>query len=195
MGRPKALVVVDGEPLVRRGRRVLRDAGLAPRVVVLGAGHEEAAAALGDDPEAAETVVVADGWDEGMGASLRAGLEALRTTSADEVDAVVVTLVDTPGIGAAAVRRVAERGGTQALARGAFDGVPGHPVLLGRAHWDAVTDTAHGDAGARGYLRGHPGLTLVEVGDVADPADVDTPADLDHLRGAHPLHHPRDGRS
>ena len=186
MGRPKALVTLDGEPLVRRGWRALREAGLAPRVVVLGAEHEAAAAALPAD--AATEVVVAQGWAEGMGASLRAGLAAVRSGDPGEVlDAVLVTLVDTPGIGADALRRVAEQGpagrGAAALARGACGGVPGHPVLLGREHWDAVAVGARGDRGARDHLRGHPDLTLVEIGDLADPTDVDTPEDLDHLTG------------
>lgn len=186
MGRPKALVVVDGEPLVRRGWRALRDAGLTPRIVVVGAEHEAAAAAV---PVDADTeVVVADGWAEGMGASLRAGLAALGSRTPEATpDAVLVALVDTPGIGADALRRVAEQGpagrGAAALARGACGGVPGHPVLLGHEHWDAVTAGARGDRGARDHLRGHPDLTLVEIGDLADPTDVDTPEDLDHLTG------------
>ncbi len=41
MGRPKALVELDGEPLVRRAVRVLRDGGLTPVVVVLGARADD----------------------------------------------------------------------------------------------------------------------------------------------------------
>ena len=48
-------------------------------------------------------VVVADGWDEGMGASLRAGLTALAEGGAD---AALVTLVDLPDVDAAVLRRV-----------------------------------------------------------------------------------------
>lgn len=179
MGRPKALVELDGEPLVSRATRVLADAGLAPVVVVLGARADEARTLV---PAGAE-VVVADGWDEGMGASLRTGLAALR--GHPDVDAALVSLVDTPGIGADALRRVAAAAaGPATVARGAFDGVPGHPVLLGRAHWEDVAAVAHGDEGARAFLRDwalrdRAGVDLVEVSDVADPGDLDTPADLD----------------
>ena len=51
-------------------------------------------------------------------------------------------------------------------------------MLLGRDHWDAVRASSVGDAGARGYLAGNPGVALVECGDVADPDDVDTPDQL-----------------
>ncbi|MCG5440355.1 NTP transferase domain-containing protein, partial [Micromonospora foliorum] len=40
-GRPKALVELDGEPLVRRAIRLLGDGGCAPVHVVLGAGADE----------------------------------------------------------------------------------------------------------------------------------------------------------
>ena len=64
------------------------------------------------------------------------------------------------------------------LARAAYGGRPGHPVLLGRAHWPGVRDAAVGDAGARGYLAGRADVVLVECGDLADPDDVDTPEQL-----------------
>jgi CTP:molybdopterin cytidylyltransferase MocA len=171
MGRPKALVEVDGVPLVTRALAVLRAGGCAPLLVVVGAAADEVAAVVGD----AASVATADDWATGMGASLRAGLAAL-AAGPDGAQAAVVHLVDLPGVGAAAVARLgAAATGPDVLVRAAYDGVPGHPVLLGRAHWTAVAEGAVGDAGARGYLAGHPGLRLVECGDVADPHDVDTP--------------------
>jgi nicotine blue oxidoreductase len=54
----------------------------------------------------------------------------------------------------------------------------GHPVLLGRDHWAGVAEAAHGDVGARPYLRTHAALVrVVPCGDVADDADLDTPPD------------------
>ena len=101
MGRPKALVELDGEPLVVRAVRVLRDGGCAPVVVVLGAAADEVRALLPADVE----VVVEPGWAEGMAASLRSGLAALARL--DPVpEAALVHLVDLPGVTAAAVARV-----------------------------------------------------------------------------------------
>jgi CTP:molybdopterin cytidylyltransferase MocA len=170
MGRPKALVEVDGEPLVRRALRALTDGGLAPVVVVLGARAADVRPLL---PSAVEAVEAAD-WADGMGASLRAGLAAL----AGRADAAVVHLVDLPGVPAAAVARLAALAGPHALARAAYGGRPGHPVLLGRAHWAGVAAAATGNAGARGYLAGRADVALVECGDLADPDDVDTPEQL-----------------
>jgi CTP:molybdopterin cytidylyltransferase MocA len=178
MGGPKALVELDGEPLVARGLHALRAAGLAPRIVVLGAQAEQARpVAATADPAA--RVVVAPDWSEGMGASLRAGLAAL---AADDPDAVLVLLVDTPGIGAAALARVAAAGRRDGLARGSYDGRPGHPVVLGAEHLPGVLAAAHDDVGARGYLADRDDVVGVEVGDVATRDDVDTPADLARIR-------------
>jgi len=115
--------------------------------------------------------VVATDWAEGMGASLRIGLAAL---SAD-VEAVLVHLVDLPGVTAAAVARLADGAGPTTLRRASYGGRPAHPVVLGRDHWAAVAAVATGDAGARDYLKDNPALDLVECADIATPDDVDTP--------------------
>lgn len=171
MGRPKALVELDGQPLLVRALDVLRGGGCDPLIVVLGAAAPRARELV---PPGVR-VVVADDWAEGMGASLRAGLDALAATSAGSA---VVQLVDLPGIGPDVIGRLIATAGPTVLARAAYQGVPGHPVLLGRSHWPAVRDSARGDAGARGYLADHPTLKLVECGDLANPDDVDTPTAL-----------------
>jgi CTP:molybdopterin cytidylyltransferase MocA len=161
MGRPKALV---GDWL-ERSLAVLRDGGCAGVTVVLGAAADEAR----DRVPAGATVVVADDWDEGMGASLRAGLAALD----GGVDAALVLLVDLPDLTPAVVARLlAGGGGASALRRASYDGRPGHPVLIGRDHWAGVTASATGDRGARDYLAAHD-HELVECGDLATGEDVD----------------------
>ena len=120
-------------------------------------------------------VVVASDWAEGMGASLRAGLAATDTRA----DAVLVTLVDLPDVTAEVVRRVvAAATGPGDLARATYGGTPGHPVLIGRDHWDGVRATASGDKGARDYLAAHD-VIAVECGDLATGRDVDTPTRTD----------------
>lgn len=183
-GRPKALLTHHGRPLVEHAVAVLRAGGCARIHVVLGAGATAVRAraelpgcVLVDNPE----------WAEGMGSSLRAGLESLTGTGAD---AALVSLVDQPGIGPEAVARVLatyessaspDRPGG-ALVAAAYDGRRGHPVLFGADHWADIAATATGDRGARAYLKAHDDvITLVECGDVARPYDIDTEADLVHL--------------
>ncbi|MFE5394466.1 NTP transferase domain-containing protein [Streptomyces sp. NPDC056568] len=176
-GRPKALLEHRGRPLVEHAVAALRAAGCARVHVVLGARAEEVRARA-----ALDGCVLVDnpGWEEGMGSSLRAGLGSLTGTGAR---AALVSLVDQPGIGAAAMARV--RAGYRdetSLVAAAYSGVRGHPVLLGAAHWAGVAATATGDRGARAYLREHEAeIALVECGEVALPYDIDTAADLRHL--------------
>jgi CTP:molybdopterin cytidylyltransferase MocA len=164
MGRPKALV----EGWLVGSLLALRKGGCSRVLVVLGAAAEEARPLLeGYDVD----LVVAEDWDQGMGASLRAGLEALQVD--EHTTAALVSLVDLPDVGADVVRRLLERPvGSATLARAAYDGTPGHPVLIGRAHWAGVIASAHGDQGARAYLRAHE-VAQVECGDLATGVDVD----------------------
>lgn len=177
MGRPKALLHDrDGRSFLDRGVGSLLDGGCATVTVVLGAdaeGAREVLASTRRHPPA--TVVVAEDWSEGMGASLRAGLASLRDAP-DE--AVLVSLVDLPDVGGDVVRRVLTAGaGADSLVRAEYDGRPGHPVLLGRDHWTGVAASARGDQGAREYFGAHPPLPC-ECGDLATGRDVDRPEDL-----------------
>ncbi|AZK97349.1 nucleotidyltransferase family protein [Streptomyces tsukubensis] len=177
-GRPKALLHHRGRPLVEHALSALRSGGCGPVHVVLGAAAEQVRA----EADLTDGVPVENpDWAGGMGSSLRAGLDSL---AAGGAVAVVVVLVDQPGIGAAAVRRVvaARAGARDALVSAAYGGERGHPVLFGADRWPEIARTAAGDRGARAYLRAHTAeLTLVECGDVAEPYDIDTVADLDRL--------------
>ena len=170
MGTPKAVVSDESGSWLVRGLTNLSAGGCDRVTVVLGAETVESRALLASTAVRSR-VVVAEDWDEGMGASLRAGLRSL-ADSADE--AVVVLLVDLPDLVPAVVARVVAAGdGPAALARASYDGKPGHPVLLGRDHWAGVVETARGDRGARDYLAAHR-VTLVECGDLATGRDVDS---------------------
>lgn len=164
-GGPKALARdTDGTSWLLRSVVALKPCDQI--VVVLGAGAERAAAIL----PMSVSRVRADDWAEGMGASLRAGLGAL---DAGAHDAALVSLVDLPDVDARVVARVLEHAvGSDVLARAAYDGVPGHPVLIGSDHWSDVVESATGDRGARGFLAGQEVL-LVECGDLATGRDVD----------------------
>ncbi|MFM1966679.1 MAG: 4-diphosphocytidyl-2C-methyl-D-erythritol synthase [Actinomycetota bacterium] len=162
-GGPKAPAVVDGERLVDRAVRVLREGGCDPVYVVLGAW-------LGDVP--GTVTVVNPDWAEGMGSSLRVGLDAVDGDL--DVDRVVVTLVDLPGLTGEAVARLAAT--PARIAQASYAGERGHPVMLGREHIGGVRAVAQGDRGARDYLREHADeLVLIEVGDIASGEDLDVP--------------------
>ncbi|GAB7002899.1 nucleotidyltransferase family protein [Nocardioides sp. AN3] len=171
MGTPKALVVDDDGPWLPRGVRALLDGGCAAVTVVLGAAASEAAHlldGLATGPDTFVDVVVAEDWDRGMSASLRTGLQALADVDASSA---LVHLVDLPDVGPAVISRVIAAGGS--LTRASYDGVPGHPVLIGRRHWAPIIASLAGDRGARDYLRAHS-TVLVDCGDLASGRDVDS---------------------
>ncbi|MEV0944038.1 nucleotidyltransferase family protein [Micromonospora wenchangensis] len=177
-GRPKALVERDGQLLVERASATARDGGCRPVVTVLGA----AAAAVRARADLGAAIVIDNpGWATGMGSSLRAGIAALWAT---EAVAVIVLLVDMPGVTPEAVRRLTVLASPDALAMAGYGSHRGHPVLLGRAHWADVAALAVGDVGARPYLRDRAAdLRVVPCGDIASGADLDTDQDKENGPG------------
>jgi len=67
-----------------------------------------------------------------------------------------------------------------AAVRATYAGAPGHPVALARSILPAALELG-GDVGARDLLAGAAVRTF-EAAHLCDPADVDTPADLEALR-------------
>ncbi|WP_092632584.1 nucleotidyltransferase family protein [Actinopolyspora mzabensis] len=174
-GMPKALVRYHGSLLVERAVSVLRAAGCEPVLVVLGAAAER----ITETAELAGSVPVTNpDWRGGMGSSLRTGLTTLRDSErSSDVTSALILPVDMPGITEIAVRRVSEYAAPDALAAASYHGERGHPVLLGRLHWDGVRDAARGDRGARDYLRARE-VVLVACEDVSEAFDIDSPEDL-----------------
>ena len=146
-------------------------AALDDVIVVVRPGDASLAAAMAAE---GARVVVAARADEGMGASLAAGVAA-----AGAAGGYVVALADMPWIAPATIRAIAEalRGGAS-IAAPACGGRRGHPVGFAAEHRDALVALA-GDAGARSIVAAH--AASVRTVDVDDPGivrDVDLPADL-----------------
>jgi len=173
-GSPKALVRLRGRLLVERAADLLAAGGCDPVVVVLGAAADQVLAAARLSRTGVRTVVNPD-WPTGMGSSLRVGLAAVPA----EAEAVVVTLVDTPGLGPESVRRLVAAGHPDGAAQATYGGRRGHPVLLGRTVITEVAAAATGDRGAGPWLAAHPErVRLVPCDGTGDPRDVDVPDDL-----------------
>ncbi|GAA4685408.1 nucleotidyltransferase family protein [Frondihabitans cladoniiphilus] len=184
-GRPKALVRdAGGVPWVASAVALLESVGCTQVTVVLGASAVEARELVPADAHVVEAV----DWHSGMAASLRAGLAAVASAE-PAADAVLLTLVDLPGLPAAVGARVVGSGTLESAAQGVsgpgvpaglrsalrqavFEGRPGHPTLIGRNHWPALVASLTGDRGARPYLVAH-GAVEVECGDLWHGADVD----------------------
>lgn len=162
--------MLGGVPLVTHSLRAALGAGVGPVVVVT------------SDPRVAATVepparvVRNDDPARGVSSSLHAAIRSARARTA----ALIVGLADQPLVGPAAYRRLAAAAdGGADLAVATYGGVPGNPVLLGRAHFDEAL-LLTGDVGARPLLRRHAAVEVPCDG-TGEPTDVDTPADLARL--------------
>jgi CTP:molybdopterin cytidylyltransferase MocA len=172
-GTPKQLAPLDGRPLLQHALDTAVGSPALDRVVlVLGSEADRVETAI--EPGRADVVVCPD-WDEGVAASLRAGVVA-----AADAKWVVVLLGDEPDVpGEAVARVVAATGEAPDAVRAVcatWAGRPGHPVAL---HADLLGRVLklRGDTGARALLGDVPVLD-VECGDLGTSRDVDTPADL-----------------
>lgn len=171
-GSPKQLARLDDEPLVLHAVSAQLDAGNIERVaVVVGAHGDEVAAVLPPDVDTVRCL----GWEEGMAASLRAGIAAL-----DDAEWVIVTLADQPGITAQIVAMIGDHISPRHEAvRATYDGTPGHPVALGPALLERAGEL-EGDQGFRDLLAGAR-VREVEAGHLGSAHDIDVPSDLEVL--------------
>jgi nicotine blue oxidoreductase len=185
LGRgPKAVLPHRGRPLVEHVAQVLLDGGCDVVVVVLGAGAERVRVEASLDDQRVRVVDNPD-WASGMASSLRAGVTA---ALALDPDRVVVAHVDQPGVVLDDVARLlgAHHPGRVAASRWTAAAGPddrprwAHPLVLDAALAAPAAASAHGDHGARDFLRTHADLVDV-VDHPGDGRDLDTEADLDLL--------------
>lgn len=116
--------------------------------------------------------------DEGMGSSLRIAAQSLPLNT----KAVAIGLADMPEVASQTISSVVKRWqslGPAGIVAPTFQGVRGHPVVLGAAYFSAL-GKLKGDQGARAIVREHTAhLRLVAVDDPGVLMDLDTPADLE----------------
>jgi molybdenum cofactor cytidylyltransferase len=175
MGRPKALLRVEGRTFVRRILDTLHDGGIDEIAVVLRPQHAEAA---GEVAAGGGRVVVNPRADEGQLSSLIAGLDAV---DAPGVDSVLVTLVDVPLFQPSTVRALVERAERSAasIVRATYRGAHGHPVIFKRQVFAALR-AAEPAVGAKAVLR-NAGVEDIDVDDPYVIGDVDTPDEYQRL--------------
>lgn len=183
MGAFKPLLPFGSTTVVGHVIANLRTAGISPIVVVGGHRAEELRAGL-----AGLDVVVAHNPDypQGMYTSLVTGIWALP----DTVAASLVLPVDVPLVRAGTFSRIARigrrliagsgQGSAPAVVHPVFDGVRGHPPLVGRALFPAIL-AGSGEGGLAALLGRYEDRTAeVAVFDRGTLFDMDRPDD--HVR-------------
>lgn len=147
LGQPKQLVIVQGEPLLRRQSRVALAAGIGPVVVVVGC-HAAACARTVDDLPL--EIRVNPDWPEGLAGSIR---HAVRMASERRAAGLLLILGDQYRITAPdlrALRAAWERAPTAAYVARSGD-YTGPPVIIPADRYERAL-TLRGDRGARAIL-------------------------------------------
>jgi molybdenum cofactor cytidylyltransferase len=181
MGRPKALLPIEGQTFIDKIVQALRQAGLEKIAVVLG---HNAAAMTQKIAHLPVNVLVNSDYQKGQLSSLQV---AVRYVRADEnCRGMLVHLVDHPYISAELVNRLTDRfeNSGKLIVVPRFHGKRGHPVIFARSLFDELLD-APIDQGAKAVINAHRGETLeVETTDEGITLDIDTP-DLyrQHVKG------------
>jgi molybdenum cofactor cytidylyltransferase len=184
-GRPKALLELDGVPLILRQLIALSGAGVDELAVVLGHHADAVEAAICRFPI---TLVHNPAPDDGQAASVRIGLEAL----SPRLDAVIVALADQPLVDAqdivALIGAFKKRGDAAMVVprATAADGhaEPGNPIIFEAALRDEWL-AGGADAACRRWRAANPQrVRWLDVEHRRYHVDIDTPQDLERFAAA-----------
>ena len=171
--KPKSLLELNGEPLIRRSARQLLDAGVTQLVVVLGHYAADIEAPLYGLP--VHKVYNPDP-DQGLVSSQRLGLQAL----SDNTDTVIMSLADQPLVTTQDIQTLllAFASSTKDMLFPFVNGQPGNPVLLSaRARKDILAGES--DYGCKEWRQSHSAHTYKFTSDNSHfVTDLDRPEDI-----------------
>jgi molybdenum cofactor cytidylyltransferase len=187
-GRPKQLLQFRGETLVRRAVRAAAEAGCDPVTLVVGAMseairseiaiRESRIASSSASGGGARTIVVENReWQNGVGTSIRRGLEQLP----ESVEAVVLIACDQPFVDASVIAELMaayEKTGKPMVASSYADTL-GVPALFDRSCFASLL-ALPADSGAKALMTTRPN-DVAAVAFERGAIDIDTPEDFERL--------------
>ena len=176
MGRNKLLLPVEGEAMVHRTVRRVRDAGCDPLVVVT--GHDAATVRELLSPLEVRFAESPDPTGPTSG-SLHAGLRAMP----DDVDAALVMLADMVQVTTPMLRALVDglADGSEPLGVSRYGDVLAPPLVFRRALWPELL-AWHGEGCGKAVVRAHAAEARMHEWPLDALQDVDTPDDYDAVR-------------
>jgi molybdenum cofactor cytidylyltransferase len=177
-GRPKALLLIDGESFLGRIINRMSNADIGELVVVLGADHERIEAEV--NMRGARTVINRN-WKQGQFSSLRTGINSLSIFS----EGVLFTLVDHPLVRTSTYVELAERWkeNRERVVVPSYEGRKGHPTIFPRRLYRHILEDEY-PLGARSIIKNEGSSVLfVRVDDPGVIQDIDTVEDYRRLTG------------
>ncbi|MFX4261841.1 nucleotidyltransferase family protein [Pelotomaculum propionicicum] len=174
MGRPKQLLKVGNNTLIRILTENVLLSNVDELLVVTGYQQKKVSAVISDLPV---KIVFNPRYKDGQGTSLALGVKSI----SDAASAFMVFMVDQPLITASLINKLmVEFQKRRCLAlRPVCKGLPGHPVIFSSSLIDELKSLS-GDEGARQVLKKlDDKVEYLAVGDEAVIFDIDTPKDYE----------------
>jgi len=182
MGRPKALLPIDGVRFVEKIVSTLKSTDVGNIIVVLGHNAEEIQRKIRDLPV---TILINHDYKQGQLSSLQVAIRHLES-SGGPVDGILVHLVDHPYIDANLVNLMIDRfhETKKLIVVPRFQDRRGHPVIFARALFSELL-AAGTDQGAKPVVHAHRDDTLeIDTDDKGVLIDIDTPEEYRlHVKG------------
>lgn len=179
LGQPKQLVMLAGEPLVRRQCRMAIESQTGSIAVILGCYADECAAAIVD---LSITPMINQSWSEGLASSIRHAAQA-----AIDMDAAGLLLlhVDQYRLMAEDLQSLyaAWKESPQNVCVAKYDDTIGPPVIFPR-HCFSKLLKLNGDVGARRVIAELPAAAVLRVNIRNASHDLDEPSQLAALLDA-----------
>lgn len=176
MGTPKQLLRIDGKTVLEHTLEKVRESAVDEIVLVLGYAAD---AVEKEIPTDGVKVVRNEGYQQGMGTSLRTGIAAV----GPETKAALIVLADQPFVQPSTLNSLIEYHGTaQAqIVIPMFRGFRGNPVLLDRSVFPELQELS-GDVGCRAIFGSHTeNIRKLAVDDAGILLDIDSRDDFDKL--------------
>lgn len=182
MGRPKALLPINGETFIEHIVRALKQTRVAKAVVVL--GHNAADLKPRIEHLPAEILINPD-YKSGQLSSLQVAVRSLRAQT--DCDGMLVHLVDHPYLKPGLVDQMIQSfyDSKKLIVVPRYGNKRGHPVIFARELFDELLN-APMDQGAKAVVNAHRGETLeIETDEPGITVDIDTPELYrQHVKGA-----------
>jgi molybdenum cofactor cytidylyltransferase len=184
MGRPKALLPIDGVRFIEKIVTTLKATRVGQIVVVLGHNVTELRRTMSDLPV---DLIINPDYKQGQLTSLHAAIRSIEAgKDAERVDGILVHLVDHPYINAELVNSMIERfyETKKLIVVPRYQNRRGHPVIFSRTLFAELL-AAPLDRGAKAVVHAHRDDTLeIDTNDEGAIIDIDTPEEYRrHVKG------------
>lgn len=173
MGESKQLLIIDGQPLLRRTIKVALDANPDNLIVVLGSNFEEHQKVISDLPV---EIVYNENWEKGMGNSIKSGLNHLLRIS-PSANAVIILVCDQPMLTADHLKKLQEKflQFKKPVAAMTYSGTFGVPAIFDKCLFDDLLSLSD-SMGAKMIIKENSNnITMIPFSEGS--LDLDTPND------------------